>query len=224
MANWLESSFVTIPSVLLEHYSSVGLTPTEMMLYLHLWSNRNGKYSNPNMTKIEEEMGIDLNQIYALIQSLIDKKGILLETSYTTNGKQTHHYNLFPLIDLIDYQLSMNDKELEYVDEHDLIQSIQTEFNHQLSPMELELVKEWVQKYHYPLDMLKRALKETVLNKANSLKYMDRILSRWEDLGLTTSQKIDDYLSQKRQSPIKNKTTASSGQVNIPLEDWLNGN
>lgn len=54
------------------------------------------------------------------------------------------------------------------------------EFGRNLSPIENADNRKLDRHDHYPLELIESALKEAVLNRVYSLKYIDRILLAWE--------------------------------------------
>ncbi|MFU1892569.1 DnaD domain-containing protein, partial [Enterococcus faecium] len=64
--------------------------------------------------------------------------------------------------------------------------AVEQNFGRPLSPIEMEMIKQWQTEDSYPDDLIQLALKEAVLNQAFSLKYMDRILLSWERKGIKT--------------------------------------
>lgn len=62
---------------------------------------------------------------------------------------------------------------------------VQREFGRVLSPIELEILNEWLAK-NYSEELILYAVREAILNNAKSLKYVQRILERLESQGIKT--------------------------------------
>lgn len=79
----------------------------------------------------------------------------------------------------------------EVKEENDLYSKIESEFGRVLSPIEYETIAQMVS--DYSIELIELALKESVLNKALSLKYMEKILINWKKNNLQTKQEIESY-------------------------------
>lgn len=71
-----------------------------------------------------------------------------------------------------------------------LYQGFEKEFGRPLSPIELEMIGQWLNTDHYSPELIRLALREAVLNQAYSLKYIDRILLAWERKNITTKEQV----------------------------------
>ena len=74
-----------------------------------------------------------------------------------------------------------NENEDENI--NDIYSYIESNFNRLLSPVEYELVSQWEDN-----ELTRYAIKESVLNGAKSMKYIQAILDNWKDKGITTIQ------------------------------------
>lgn len=100
------------------------------------------------------------------------------QTSKTNNNKQN----------------KLNDNEKEKENDNDypttattnnntgetIFDVVQAEFGRELSPMEYEIIVEWLENLEMSEDLIKNAIRETTLNGATSLKYTQRILERYK--------------------------------------------
>ena len=73
---------------------------------------------------------------------------------------------------------------------------METEFGRLLNPIEMSLVNDWLDQDHYDIEVIKLALRETVLNGKYNFKYMDRILSNWARQNLKTPQAVKVAMKQ----------------------------
>lgn len=63
--------------------------------------------------------------------------------------------------------------------EQDIINTFQHEFGRLLSPMELEIIKDWSSQ-GFGDDKIREALKQSVFNGALSFRYISKILQSWK--------------------------------------------
>ena len=80
--------------------------------------------------------------------------------------------------------------------------------------MEIDTIKEWKITYKND-DLIKAALKECVLNGANNLRYIEKILSDWNKKGY---KNLEDIIRDK-----ENYRKKKAASVPIYDTDWLNG-
>lgn len=85
-----------------------------------------------------------------------------------------------------------------------------------LTEYEHEYVEKWVLDYKYNIDVIELALKKTVGKTNPDFKFLNNVLTRWHDLGLTNAEEILGYdNSQKSHSQgTKNSQTPKESQRN----------
>ena len=72
--------------------------------------------------------------------------------------------------------------------------TIEQEFGRTISPIEYETIAQMVS--DYPIEFIELALKEAVLNKALSLKYIDKILQNWKKNNLKSVVDVQSYIEK----------------------------
>ena len=98
-------------------------------------------------------------------------------------------------------------------DMHNICVAFEREFARPLSPMEVDRIRQWVNKYDIVLVM--EALKRAVLMGKNNFRYIDAILLEWSKNNLTTLSEIIKYeeeFQQKRLGYKKEHIYSSVGQ------------
>ncbi len=65
----------------------------------------------------------------------------------------------------------------------------ETEFGRCLSPMEMEIIKEWINQ-KFSDELIYEALKEATYNGVSNLRYIDRVLFEWKKKGLKTKEDV----------------------------------
>lgn len=73
---------------------------------------------------------------------------------------------------------------------------IEAEVGRPLSPMEMQIVNDWIDRDHYKAAIIDLALRQAVMNNALSLQYMDRILRNWSRQGLKSAHDIREHERQ----------------------------
>ncbi len=149
------------------------------------------------------------------------------------------------LIDyLIDYCVSRNHKSFYYIEKvalnwkeqgirtvhearvqagsyhreyYDILKALGID-NHHPVDAEVKIMKKWLEKYHFSMDIIREACTRTVMNASKpSLNYADSILSRWNTNGVKTlediaaldaahEQDLQAKAAAKKPSPSQGKT------------------
>ena len=146
-------------------------------------------------------------------------------------GIRNQNYNcqFFVLVDLQLFQSSVFFSLLNVSAEKDrqkIFNAFQVEFGRDLSPIELEMINDWIEEDKYKTDLILLALREAVLSQAYNLKYIDRILLSWEKQGIRSKVDVEN-LKKAREKRKENINTISDNNKNkenkpkIPLTKWL---
>lgn len=99
--------------------------------------------------------------------------------------------------------------------------AVEQNFGRALSPIEMEMIKQWQTEDSYPDDLIQLALKEAVLNQAFSLKYMDRILLSWERKGIKTKNQAIKNISEFKKKDELDEIPREQ-LPKVTMHNWLN--
>lgn len=202
----------SISNSLIAYYARLGLTEAELALVLQLEAFfQRGNYF-PSNEKIAANTNFSVSDVTLLIQSLLDKDCLSLRQVKDASGKISSRYSLDELYDKLDQYLDqhvqikdMNGKVLEEAKDglnndpiSDLAREFEIEFGRYLTPIEREEIQDWLNLDHYVPEIIKLALREAVLSRAMSFKYVDRILLNWQRMNLKTASEVQQYLERNR--------------------------
>jgi DNA replication protein len=134
---------------------------------------------------IKDKLGLSEDDIVNNFSSLLNKKYIELDVS-NSGGVVTEKIKLDPLYD----RLAMNNKISDKKND-DIYSLFENEFGRALSPIEFEMINTWLDKGASE-DMIKKALKEAVLNGVRNFKYIDKIIYEWLKKGVKNRIKEDN--------------------------------
>ena len=87
------------------------------------------------------------------------------------------------------FNIVIEEKKETNIDNTDMFTLFEKELGRTLSPMECEIIKEWLSS-DYTEELIKEALKEAIYNNVRNLKYIDRILYTWKNKGLNTKEDV----------------------------------
>lgn len=180
---WIDDGIIDFKELILQNYKNIGLTETDafIMIELRKQSKAGMSYLNPN--KLVKNVAISLDQLLVVLEGLIQKNFLTLAIVKNAQGKEAETFSLDPAVEKI---LKFNNQVLDDVilreppkyatSEEELVDLIETQFQKQLTPLEIEIIRKWVGEDRYPLFDIKKALLDAVKANKTSLGYVDGIL------------------------------------------------
>ncbi|MDH6365159.1 DNA replication protein [Enterococcus sp. PF1-24] len=224
---YINAGQISVSNLLLANYSKLGLTNEEMMLWLQLVRKNMQGDNFPDLVSLATEMGITQDRVYLLLEQLLEKQAITINSGVNEQGQQNDYYDLSQIYSQLALLLETQEKEqvqqTQATAEQSLYQSFEAEFGRPLSPMEYQQIGQWIDDDEYSVDLIILALREAVLNQAYSLKYVDRVLLSWERKNITTKAQVQAE-QQKRKEILLQKEEKFVPQKDLPkvsLYNWL---
>ena len=202
--NLLKSKDVYLPKLLLLNYKKLKLNEAELIIVIFLI---NSNEYNPKI--ISDTMDIKLPLLLEMI-ALLEEKGILKIKLEKVNNIQVEVANLDGLYEKLALIL-MGEKTSEK--ESTIYDTFEQELGRTLSPIEYELVGEWLN--NNSEEILKLALKEATYNGVSNFRYIDRIIHEWNKKGIKTREDV-----LKNNEEFKRKKVAPKQELFD--YDWLN--
>ena len=227
---YLKAGETTVSNLVIENYQKIGLTDEEFLFWLQLFRSQAKGDLFPDLAEISQIMGKPIDVIYKLLNQLVSRGFLIIETKQNEQGQMMDTYDLLAIFEKIDrlHQVK-TEKQKEVTSEEtikQLYQGFEKEFGRQLSPIELEMIGQWLETDHYQPELIRLALREAVLNQAYSLKYIDRILLAWERKNITTKEQVAEDQKRRKQALIQKEIEQQSVQnepiPKVTLHNWLN--
>ncbi len=230
---FLSRKQIVISEFLLLNYRHIGMTDEMCLLYLQLLRYQQHGNFFPNISELAYIMQKTEQEIYCLLEYLIQEQFIALVTQ-TDQGKQYDQYDLYPIYEKISeyeqkqsqrhMQEDQQQKQLKKSMQHRMLcRKIEQEFRRPLSPIEMETIQYWLVEGNHSIELIELALREAVLHQAYNLKYMDRILLEWEQKNIQTPEQVQKesvkFQQQKKPKSFSNQPAQDLPQV--PLDNWL---
>lgn len=192
LLNVLKDKDLSIPKILLMNYKKLKLNEAELIILIFLI---NSNEYNPKL--ISDTMDIKMPLLLEMI-ALLEEKGVLKIELKKVNDIQMEVCNLDSLYEKLAL-LIMENKE----DEKNTIYDVfETELGRTLSPIEYELVSEWLN--NNSEEILKLALKEATYNGVSNFRYIDRIIHEWNKKGIKTREDVirnNEEFKRKKSNP-----------------------
>lgn len=222
---FLDAKQTNVSNLILDYYHKIGMTDRECLLYLQLVRYEQANSYFPDLGLISEKMGLPVDDLYTLVQGLMNKGILAIDTLRNERGQTEDRYDLTLIYQRIaaiqEQEVVIKEEENEQTKVTSMFQQFEQEFGRVLSPIELETIQTWLSEDKYSVELIELALREAVLNQAYSLKYMDRILLAWERKNLRTKQDVQQ--DQKKRVLDSGKKEAQEEILpHIPLYNWLN--
>ncbi|WP_220729555.1 DnaD domain-containing protein [Apilactobacillus zhangqiuensis] len=227
----LQSGQTTISNYLLKNYPKLGMTSDQLVIYLQIKRNIDiGNYF-PDINDITNSTGFSTAKAYQVLHELVEKKLMRIKTLSNSKGQSFDVYDFSlmyeklseldsdtPEKDIEDnaFEGTIGSNEITESERKKVFNSIESEFGRPLSPIEIETINQWINDDQYDPQMIKLALRESVLNQVYSLKYMDRILVNWEKANIKTPADVERNRRQHEQKFSKNAKFSDKGTQNKP--------
>ena len=207
------SGNTSVPNILMKYYKKLGICDSEMLLLIQLFYLRTSK-SNPypSIQVLSDIMTADYIKIQNDLVSLIEKNFLTIGQYYDEKEDQIRNvYEFDSLFEKISelwalermqhYQkqkelLGKREDIIERFEMDDLslvYKTFEREFGRLLSPMEIDVIKGWLQEDQQPGEIICEALKKAVLMGKHNFKYIDSILLEWKKNNLRNLESISTY-------------------------------
>ncbi len=210
---------ITVPIYMLKNYKKLKLEINEFIFLIYLYNKGNNFLFNPE--NISEELNIDVSKVMNLIGILTDKGLIRVDVVKNDKGYMEDvviiddFYNKLSLI----MMENINDKKNNNIDNSSIFDIIEKEFGRTLSPIEIEIIKGWLEN-NFSEELIKEALKEATFNGVSNLRYIDKILYEWSKKGIKSASDVEN--NRKLRNEKKDKE-----EDNIDLDtlewNWFDG-
>ena len=191
--NMLKDKDISIPKVLLMNYKKLKLNEAELIILIFLI---NSSEYNPKL--ISDTMDIKMPLLLEMI-ALLEEKGILKIELKKVNEIQMEVCNLDNLYEKLALLIMENKEDEKKSTIYDIFE---TELGRTLSPIEYELVSEWLN--NNSEEILKLALKEATYNGVSNFRYIDRIIHEWNKKGIKTREDVirnNEEFKRKKSNP-----------------------
>ena len=151
---------------------------------------------------------ISVNTILDSFTSLTNKGLISIDVIKENSGVK-EVVNLDPIYKCMIDGLMKNNKK---VVNNNIFEKFEKEFSRTLSPMEYEIINDWLDK-NISEELILGALKEATYNGVNNLRYIDKIIYEWNKKGFKNMEDVNNHL--------RNRNTSDKSVKEISDYNWL---
>lgn len=224
---WLNEGSLSVPQVLLQYYTEIGLNEEECMLLLQVYAYIEKGNPFPTPEQLSARMSLTAQTSTALLRKLVQKRALTLEQY---EDQETHvyseTYSLAPLWEKL-FEVYMREKEGREgrQSEDDLYTIFEKEFGRPLSPIECESLSMWIDQDEHSAVLIKAALREAVISGKLNFRYIDRILFEWKKNGVKSPEQAREYGEkfrryQSRSNPSQ-QSSSKREKGSFPFYNWL---
>lgn len=226
MLDLLVNGNVSIPSLLLQYYKEIGLNEEECMLLIHVHSFIQKGNQFPTPDQLADRMTCTQAQCTVYLRRFI-QQGILSIEQNNQNQLVSETYSLYPLWEKLILEHYHKETNSVSEDQEDALYTIfEKEFGRPLSPIECETLSMWLDQDHHSTELIKAALRESVISGKLNFRYIDRILFEWKKNGVKTIEdaKVQgEKFRNHQQGPGKQSKPSpkKSNNIDFPIYNWL---
>jgi DNA replication protein len=184
MTKLIDDGVVDVGRLVLANYKAIGLNETAAFIVIELIgrSRRGEKLLNPD--RIAKDLSLPSDQVAGVLEELIHLDLLRIEMVPGANGRETEAYNLNNVIAriLADYDRKLREEDAAprtyATPEEEIVDMLETGFQKQLTPIEIEIIKKWTGEEHYQLLDIRRAVLDAVKANRHTLSYVDSLLAK----------------------------------------------
>lgn len=209
LINLLKTRMIYYPLYLYRYRIELDLSDSNFIFLTYLM-NFGDKFSF-DVEKFSKDLNIEPEEVFERIESLRKNKFIEISTIEKEKKLKEEEITLIPLYKKISDIIISEEDDKE--NEEELLTDIEKSFGRTLSPIEVDFIMNWNKK-GYSNEIILSAIKETILNGANNLKYADKILFEWNKKGIKTVEDVEKDKLEFRLGNVKSDE--------IYDYDWLN--
>ena len=209
LINVLKTRMIYYPLYLYRYRIELDLSDSNFIFLTYLM-NFGDKFSF-DLERFSKDLNIEPEEVFERIESLRKSKFIEISTIEKEKKLKEEEITLLPLYKKISDIIISEEDDKE--NEEELLTDIEKSFGRTLSPIEVDFIMNWNKK-GYSNKIILSAIKETILNGANNLKYADKILFEWNKKGIKTVEDVEKDKLEFRLGNVKSDE--------IYDYDWLN--
>ena len=171
----IKEELINFDKILFDYYHKLNLNETECLVIYHLHTLLINNDNSFNVSKLENKMSINYDEISNVIINLVNKGFIHLELK-----NDTEVFNLDGTYKQLSFILENNEQNdnnktinLEF---KNLVKILEEKFNKIITPNELTIVKKWFYDYKYDINIINEEVEKISKKKTGSIAMVDRSL------------------------------------------------
>lgn len=199
----------TVDKLVLNKAKEMNLDVNSLILLIYFLNQKNKEIFD--YKKIIDDLNFNEKELLDSISSLKEKNILSIYMEKNESGILEEKVDISSFYDIIFSKLLESSEEK--TKEQDLFDCFEREFGRTLSPMEYQIINSWLEQ-RISNELILAALKETVFNGVNNLRYVDKILYEWNKKGI---KKVSEISKNERKAAEEEEKTENYYEY-----DWLN--
>lgn len=230
LVHLLQKGSISLPILLFTEYKQIGISEQELMLLIHIWIYQEKEQKPfPTVSELEERMNIKSERIVEIIEQLVRGGYLEIEHGIDDRGIRCERFSLVPLLQQL--ASSFMEKQAEGSEEpspayENVFQLFEKEFGRPLSPMECQMLAQWLDEDGHSEELIEAALREAVFCGKLNFRYIDRILFEWQRNHVRTADEAVEYSRKFRQKGMLYQTSVKEKSVDpnrrFSFYNWVN--
>lgn len=186
MKTLIKKNIIDFSELVLNNYHKIGLDETDAIILIKLQYLLKKNITFISAARLSDMLSISPRTTAKRLNKLIESGFIRMELITGNNGKETESFNLDYLVERIllnDYeeQEALNKSNGLSV-EAKIVKLFEEEFNKPLSVLDIQTITKWLNEDHYTFEEIQDALFESIKMRKLSIKYVDGILLKSEEI------------------------------------------
>jgi DNA replication protein len=199
----IEDGIIDFDKLIKKTYKDIGLKEVEAMflMELHALSLKGIKTINPKI--ITNHLSLNEEEAINLLDSMMQRDYLSFDIKENKDGLTTESFSLDQTISkIITYYNQIIEEAIIHTekpsdtDENEIAEILETQFQRQLKPLEVEVIIKWIKEYNYQKKDIKSAIIDAVKAGKTSISYIDGIL-------LKKSKHKDEVVSKSNRKKSK---------------------
>ena len=203
---------IVIPMFFIKNFKEFKISSEEFLFLMYLYNLGNKFLFDPS--KFSSDFNIDLKDVMNYVSILTDKGFIKVEVLKNDKNVMEEVVIMDDFYNKLTY-LTIDKVNNDDKNDSNIFEVIEKEFGRTLSPIELEIIRAWLDN-NTSEELIKEALKEATFNGVSNLRYIDKILYEWGKKNIKTVEDVEK-MRKNRNNKLKDKNE----EVEISdIVDW----
>ncbi|MDD3191745.1 MAG: DnaD domain protein [Bacilli bacterium] len=175
----IKNKYLHFDQLLIDHYASLQLSEAEAIILIKLYRLYQSGVRKLSVKDLAPSMSLSEATISKKLVDLMNNGFINLNIDETT---KTEQFDLNKTIKKLSFLLEARIQELHLEDKKSQMKAtvalLEREFKKILSPIELDIVSQWVREDQFSVEDIEKGINECVRLRKTDVKYLDVLLNK----------------------------------------------
>lgn len=184
MVKLIEDGVLDFNKLILKNYKHLGINEAEAFVLIELNNQKKKGATFLNPSKLVKNLSLTIDELMSVLELLMKKGLVTIEMVVNESGKEAEIFHMNKAISMILEHYKKTIEESIIVpktkkfgsQEEELVDLIETEFQKQLTPLEIEIIRKWVSEDQFDTLEIKKAILDAIKANKYTLSYVDGIL------------------------------------------------